>query len=159
MDVGGGAITKGNWERVSKDSIKLNTFEQPKNPSTTYKGRMNPERPDVLKIKIADYERPLADSYIVLNNQNEGKEADVNGTIEIKAQEVKTITYYYLGRKETIKVENPNFNEIEISVRDLDLDPISKYMTDLKLKVNKRKIIFDDGYLLKKTKLKYKQWK
>ena len=41
MDVGGGTIVKGNWEQISSDSIKLNTFDQPKNPSTTFYGRVN----------------------------------------------------------------------------------------------------------------------
>ena len=126
MDVGGGTVVKGNWIQISADSIKLNTFEQPKKPSTTYKGKINPERIENVKITIKDLELPLAAAFIIINEQNEGKAADVNGIAELKAQEIKTITYHYLGQKEMIEIDNPNFNEIEITVRDLDLNAVPR---------------------------------
>ena len=159
MDVGGGTVVKGNWEQISKDSIKLNTFEQRKNPSTTYSGKINPDRIENVKITIRDLELPLAAAFIVINNQNEGKAADVNGIAELKAQEIKTITYHYLGQKETIKIDNPNFNEIEIIVRDLDLNAVPRFLTDKIMVLNKGKLFFNDGYSLKKTNLENKQWK
>ena len=159
MDVGGGTVVKGNWEQISTDSIKLNTFEQPKNPSTTYSGKINPDRMDKVKITIQDLELPLAAAFIVVNSQNEGKAADVNGVVELKAQEIKTITYHYLGQKETIKIDNPNFNEIEITVRDLDINAVPRFLTDKIMVLNKGKLFFNDRYSLKKTNLKNKQWR
>lgn len=157
MDVGGGTVVKGNWKQISNDSIKLNTFEQPINPSTTYKGKINPDRTDI-KIKLADLELPLPAAFIVINDNNEGKTADVNGIVELQAQEIKTITYHYLGQKETIEIDNPNYNEIEIIVRDLDLNAVPRFLTDKIMTINERKLFFNDGYFLKKTNLRNKQW-
>ncbi len=159
MDVGGGTIVKGSWEQISADSIKLNTFEQPKNPSTTYKGNVNPNRIDNVKITIRDLELPLAAAFIVINDQNDGKAADVNGIVELETQEIKTITYHYLGQKETIEIDNPNYNEIEITVRDLDLNAVPRFLTDKIMILNNGKLFFNDGYSLKKTNLKNRQWK
>lgn len=159
MDVGGGTVVKGNWEQISNDSIKLNTFEQPKHPSTTYSGKVNPDRTDNVKITVRDLELPLAAAFIVINDQNEGKAADVNGIAELKTQEIKTITYHYLGQKETIKIDNPNFNEIEIIVRDLDLNAVPRFLTDKIMTLDNGKLFFNDGYSLKKTNLKNRQWK
>lgn len=159
MDVGGGTVVKGNWEQISTDSIKLNTFEQPKNPSTTYSGKINPDRIDDVKITIRDLELPLAAAFIVINDQNKGKAADVNGIAELETQKIKTITYHYLGQKETIEIDNPNYNEIEIIVRDLDLNAVPRFLTDKIMVLNKGKLFFNDGYSLKKTNLKNRQWK
>ena len=159
MDVGGGNVVKGNWEQISTDSIKLNTFEQPKNPSTTYSGKINPDRVDNVKITIQDLELPLTAAFIVINNQNDGKAADVNGVVELKAKEIKTITYHYLGQKETIKIDNPNFNEIEITVRDLDFNAVPRFLTDKIMVLKRGKLFFNDRYSIKKTNLKNKQWK
>ncbi|WP_407557917.1 hypothetical protein [Winogradskyella sp. 4-2091] len=159
MDVGGGTVVKGNWEQISTDSIKLNTFEQPKNASTTYSGKINPDRIENIKITIRDLELPLAAAFIVVNDQNEGKAADVNGIAELESQEIKTITYHYLGQKETIEIDNPNYNEIEIIVRDLDLNAVPRFLTDKIMVLNNGKLFFNDGYSLKKTHLKNIQWK
>ncbi|MFS4484383.1 hypothetical protein ACKGJY_15295 [Hyunsoonleella sp. 2307UL5-6] len=159
MDVGGGTVVKGNWEQISTDSIKLNTFEQPKNPSTTYSGKINPDRIENVKITIRDLELPLAAAFIVINDQNEGKAADVNGIAELEAQKIKTITYHYLGQKETIEIDNPNYNEIEIIVRDLDLNAVPRFLTDKIMTLDNGKLFFNDGYSLKKTNLKNRQWK
>ncbi|WP_143955099.1 hypothetical protein [Robertkochia solimangrovi] len=159
MDVGGGTVVKGNWEQISTDSIKLNTFEQPKNPSTTYSGKINPDRIDNIKITIRDLELPLAAAFIIVNDQNAGKAADVNGIAELETQELKTITYHYLGQKETIKIDNPNFNEIEIIVKDLDLNAVPRFLTDKIMILDNGKLFFNDGYSLKKTNLKNRQWK
>lgn len=158
MDVGGGTVVKGTWQQISKDSIKLNTFEQPKIPSTTYSGKINSDRINNVKITIRDFESPLEAAFIVINNQNEGKTVDVNGVTKVKAQEIKTITYHYLGQKETVKIDNPNFNEIEIIVRDLDLNAVPRFLTDKIMTLNNGKLFFNDGYSLKKTNLKNKQW-
>lgn len=159
MDVGSGTVVKGNWEQISIDSIKLNTFDQPKNPSTTYKGKINPNRIDNVKITIADLELPLAGAFLIVNNKNKGKEADVNGIAELQIKEIKTITYHYLGQIETIKIDNPNFNEIEITVRDLDLNAVPRYFSKKIMTVKNKKLFFNDGYSLRKTNLKNKQWK
>jgi len=159
MDVGGGIVVKGNWEQISSDSIILNTFDQPVNTYTTYKGKVNPDRTDFIKIKIADFEQPLAGAYIVWNNQNEGTAADENGVVEVKTQEIKTITYHYLGKEETIEIDNPNFNEIEITVKDLELNAVLRYLTDKIVTIHNRKLFINDGFPLKKTNLENKEWK
>jgi hypothetical protein len=158
MDVGGTTIIKGNWEAVSKDSIRLNTFEQPKHPITTYKGQTNPKRPNI-KIKVSCSESPLAGAYVLLNDQSEGIVLEQNGVGEFKAQKVKTITYSFLGQKETIFVENPDYNEIEIMVRDLDLNAVPRFLTEKIIFINKKKLFLNRSYSLKKTSLKNKQWK
>lgn len=159
MDVGGGTIIKGNWEQISNDSIKLNTFEQPKYPSTTYKGKINPNRKNRVKITISDLELPLAGAVIYLNNLENGQAADVNGISEFKVDLVETITYYYLGQKETIVINNPRLNEIEITVRDLSLSAVPRYFTDKIMISKNKKIYFNEIFSLKKTHLKNKQWK
>ena len=160
MDVGGGTIVKGNWEQISSDSIKLNTFDQPKNPSTTFKGKINPDLTDTVKIKIHDFESPLAAASIIINDQkSEGKAANMDGITKFKAQEIKTITYHYLGQKETIEIDNPNFNEIEITVKDLDLNAVPRYLTNKIMTLDNKKLFFNDNYSLKKTNMKNKQWK
>ena len=158
MDVGGGTVVKGNWEQTFVDSIKLNTFEQPKNPSTTYHGKINPDRIDNVKITIRDLELPLAAAFIVINDQNAGKAADLNGIAELETQKIKTITYHYLGQQETIEIDNPNYNEIEITVRDLDLNAVPRFLTDKIVVLNNGKLFFNEDYFLKKTNLKNKQW-
>ena len=155
MDVGGGTIVKGNWEQISSDSIKLNTFDQPKNPSTTFKGKINPDLTDTVKIKIHDFESPLAAASIIINDQkSEGKAANMDGITKFKAQEIKTITYHYLGQKETIEIDNPNFNEIEITVKDLDLNAVPRYLTNIIMTLDNKKLFFNDNYSLKKTNMK-----
>ncbi len=143
MDVGGGTVVKGNWEQISADNIKLNTFEQPKNPSTTYKGKINPNRTDNVEITIRDLELPLAAAFIVINDQNERKSADVNGIAELETKDVKTITYHYIGQKETIEIDNPNSTKIEITVRDLDLNAVPRFLTDKIMIVDNRKLFFN----------------
>lgn len=158
MDVGGGTVVKGNWEQISAVSIKLNTFEQPKNPSTTYNGKINSARIDNVKITIRDLELPLAGSFIVLNNQDVGKPANVNGIAELESQEIKTITYHCLGQNETIEIDNPNYNEIEITVRDLDTNAVPRFLTDKIMTLNNNRLFFNDGYSVKKTNIKNRQW-
>ncbi|MEW7281213.1 hypothetical protein ABW636_21670 [Aquimarina sp. 2201CG1-2-11] len=158
MDVGGGTVIKGNWEQISNDSIKLNTFEQPKKLRTTYSGKINPERTNI-QIKIADVELPLVAAAIVINDQDYGSNANMNGIAEMKAQKIKTITYYYLNRKETIEIDNPDYNEIEITVKDLDIDAVQMYLTDKIMTIHNKKLFFAEGYFLKKTKMANKQWK
>jgi len=158
MDVGGGSIVKGRWEQISTEKIKLNTFDQPKNPSTTYTGKINPDLKNKIKITISELEAPLGAAYVIVNNQSEGKIADVNGVVEFEINKITSIKYFFLGQEETIEINNHNLNDIQITVRDLDLNAVPRFLTDKIMSVNNRKLFFHDNYSLKKTKLKNRQW-
>jgi hypothetical protein len=158
MDIGGGSVVKGNWKQISQDSIILNTFDQPQNPSTTYTGLINPNRNNI-RIKISDMEMPLAFAFITVNENHFGLAANMDGIVELKAEGIQSITYHYLGQLETIKIDNPNYNEIEITVRDLDLNEVPRYLTNKVMTIQNRKLFFNEGYFLQKTNLKNKQWK
>lgn len=160
MDVGGATILKGNWKKISKDSILLNTFEQPINPKTTYKGKINPSvTNDTIRIEIRHWEFPLMAAYLLINDEKEGKIVDENGFVEFQTKKLNTITYYYLGYKETISIDNPNYNEIEILVKDIEIDAFTKYLTDKLIIKRGKKVYFDPDYSLRRNHIKNKQWK
>ena len=67
-DVGGGHVLKGNWSRFKKDTIKLNTFQQPHIPRTYYTGKVDNEFSDSIRIEIKDFEIPLGYAYVEIND-------------------------------------------------------------------------------------------
>ncbi|WP_445455184.1 hypothetical protein [Flavobacterium sp. HNIBRBA15423] len=158
MDVGGKNIIKGNWIQIAKDSIKLNTFNQPKTPQTTIKGSINPSRNNSIKIKLIDSALPIASAFIVVNDQLNGKATNIEGDVELEVKKLKTITYYYLGREETIMIDNPNYNEIEILIKDIDITGFPKYFTNQIILVQSQKLYLNDLLSLKKTRIQNKQW-
>lgn len=158
MDVGGKNIIKGNWVQIAKDSIKLNTFNQPKTPQTSIKGSINPSRNNSIKIKLIDSVLPIASAYIVVNDQQNGKATNIEGDVELEVKELKTITYHYLGREETIMIDNPNYNEIEILIKDIDITGFPKYFTNQIILVKNQKLYLNDFLSLKKTRIQNKQW-
>lgn len=158
MDVGGKNTIKGNWVQIAKDSIKLNTFVQPKTPQTSIKGSINPSRNNSIKIKLIDSALPIASAYIVVNDQQNGKATNIEGIVELEVKELKKITYFYLGREETIIIDNPNYNEIEILIKDIDITGFPKYFTNQIILVQNQKLYLNDLLSLKKTRIQNKQW-
>jgi len=159
MDVGGANIIKGNWKQIAADSIVLNTFEQPKNLTTTYIGKINPERKGNVKITITETGLPLSSANIIINNDiNKGEVANINGMVEFETQRIQTITYYFLNESETIIIDNPNYNEIEIKTKNLNNNIIQKYLTNEVVVIDGKKLFFQKLNAMKKTSLKNKQW-
>ena len=64
-----------------------------------------------------------------------------------------------MNQMENIEIDNPNYNEIEVLIKDLNLNAISEFITNEKIIVKRNKIIMDTDFVYKKTNLKNKQWK
>ena len=158
MDVGGGTVIKGKWEQISKDSIRLNTYDQPTQPTTTYVGNKNSDIENKVKIIIADLNSPLEGANIWVNDKP-GKVADRNGTVEFDITQVETIRYQYLGKDETISIDHPDYNEIEITINDLDMSAVPRFFTDKIMTLKNRELYYNDWFSLKKTNMNQKQWK
>ena len=76
----------------------MGLFEQPKNLTTTYIGKINPERKGNVKITITETGLPLSSANIIINNDiNKGEVANINGMVEFETQRIQTITYYFLN--------------------------------------------------------------
>lgn len=158
MDVGGGSVIEGSWKRAGNNSIVLNSFERPINSITTYSGRIDENRNKSIKITIRDANSPFTMAYVIINNGPSGKVADLNGVVEFEIEEVNSITYEFIGRNETIEIENPNYNDIDIIVRDFEYTAIPKFITNEVIHQKKGKLIFQDNRFLKRTNNKNKGW-
>ena len=158
MDVGGGTVVKGKWEQISMDSIRLNTYDQPIQPTTTYVGNKNSDIENKVKITIADLNFPLEGANIWVNDKP-GKVADRNGTVEFDITQVETVRYQYLGKDETISIDNPDYDEIEITISDLDMSAVPRFFTDKIMTLKNRELYYNDWFSLKKTNMNQKQWK
>ncbi|MEQ8519488.1 MAG: hypothetical protein RLN79_02375 [Cytophagales bacterium] len=159
MDVGGGSVVKGTWNKISNDTIALNTYNQPEIPKTTYKGKVNPELNGKVIIKISDKNGALGFANVQINDKALGIGANENGIAEFETESLKNVHYHFLGQEETIVIDNPNYNDIEVLIKDLDINAIPEFLTDFKIVVNGNKLIMDSEYIYKKTNLKNKQWK
>ena len=165
LGVGGEVRRIGTWSEHKGDTILLNTYKQPKNKTTTYKGIINPDLKNKVIISIRDFELKLGLSTIEINDGQMIKSADENGTVEFEVDEINNITYYYLGDiKGKIKISNPEFNEIDILIRDLDLEIVPNYFTDMPIVVTNRKVVFypndiEKRFERKRASIKRKQWK
>lgn len=159
MDVGGGSVVKGTWNKISNDTIVLNTYDQPEIIKTTYKGKVNPELNGKVRIKISDKNGALGFANVQINDKDLGVGANENGMAEFETESLKNVHYNFLGQEETIEIDNPNYNDIEVVVKDLDINAIPEFLTDYKIVVNGKKLIMDSEYIYKKTNLKNKQWK
>lgn len=155
MDVGGSTVVKGVWEKISDDTIILNSFERPQNSKTKISGKINSESKEI-SVKIIERGLPLPSSEITINNDT--KITDESGFTKFKQQKVVSITYQFLNRKETIYLDNSDFNEIVLIVKDLDFDVNSKYFIDKSVKIKNNKLFINDNLVLKKTDIKNKQW-
>ena len=165
MDVGGGNVIKGNWDYLNGDTIKLNTFYQPKIPRTYFKGKENPELDEKIKIQISDYEFPLVSAYVEINNGEVTGTLNEHGIGYFEVSEIRNITYSYLGdRKEKIQINNQRFNEIEIFVRDLESGVIPEYFVDKLVIVTDKEINMypnspERNYKLKRSRFGKRYWK
>ena len=140
--LGGEFIRNGTWKYGIGDTILLNTYKQPKNVNTTYKGTINPDFKKKVRISIRDFEVKLGYAGIEINDGEIAKSADENGVVEFETDKVNNVKFYYLGEvSEKIKISNPEFNDIEILIRDLDLDIVPNYFTDMPFVVTKNKIV------------------
>lgn len=166
MDVGGGFVLKGNWDYVNGDTLVLNTFEQPKIPKTYFNGDYNSNLKNKIKIKISDYEGPLKYFDVKINDGEFEERTDLNGICFFKVSEIKNISFtYYLSssKTETIIIDNPKINDIEIFVSDYDADNYSYFVDELVV-ATKEKIIFNPTNKKKKFEQKRarfarKRWK
>jgi hypothetical protein len=165
LGVGGEVKRIGTWSEHKGDTILLNTYNQPNNKSTTYKGIVNPDLKKKVIISIRDFELKLGFSTIEINDGEMTKSADENGTVEFEVDQINNITYYYLGEiSEKIKISNPEFNEIDILIRDLDLEIVPNYFTDMPIVVTNRKVVFypndiEKRFERKRASIKRKLWK
>lgn len=164
MDVGGQTLRKGTWSKHKGDTILLNTYKQPKNKTTSYKGTINPNLKNKVRISIRDFEQKLGFSSVEINDGAMIKLTDENGIVEFETDKITNITYYYIGEiSEKITISNPNVNDIDILIRDLDLNIIPNYFTNLPIVVTNRKVIFYPNhhkkrFEQKRTSTKRKQW-
>ena len=158
-DVGGGNVLKGTWKRISNDTIVINTYNQPEFPKTTYVGKINPDLNGEIKVRIIDKNGSLGYASVEINDKKQGKATDENGVAKFKADSIKNVHYNFLGQNETIEIDNPKYNEIEIRIKDLDINAIPEYITDYKIAYKRNRIIMDSSYIYKKTSLRNKQWK
>ncbi|WP_298346999.1 hypothetical protein [uncultured Algibacter sp.] len=158
-DVGGGSVLQGTWKRISSDTIVINTFKQPQFPKTTYIGKVNPNLKGKVKIRISDKDGSLGASNVFINDRAQIKVADENGIAEFQVNSIKNIEYGFLSLSEKIEIDNPNYNEIEVLIKDLDLNAIPEFITNEKIIFKRNKIIMDTTYVYKRTSLKNKQWK
>lgn len=160
MDVGGANIIEGTWDKISKDTIVLNTFKQPYNQKTTYIGRNNPDLKDTVRIKITERNEPMQFFAVKINNGEQEEETDKNGIVEFNAHSIKSIEYsfFLLSLKETIQIDNINYNEIEISLKDLQYSSIPEYITDKVIILKGNKLVFDTDFSLQRINSKNKQW-
>ena len=159
MDVGGGNVIKGFWNNISNDTIVLNTYNQPEISKTTYKGKIKPELNGKVRIKITDKNGALGFASVEINDKELGIATNENGIAEFETESLKNVHYSFLGQKETIKIDNSNYNDIEILIKDLDINAIPEFLTDYKILVKGNKLIINTKYIYKKTNLTNKQWK
>jgi hypothetical protein len=143
LGVGGEVKRIGTWTKHKGDTILLNTYNQPKNKTTTYRGIVNPKLKNKVKLSIKDFETELGYASVEINDGTMIKSADENGIVEFEVDQINNIKYYYLGEiSEKIKISNPKFNEIDILIRDLDIEIVPNYFTDMPIVVTNRKVIF-----------------
>ena len=165
LGVGGEVKRTGTWSEHKGDTIFLNTYNQPNNKITTYKGIVNPDLKNKVIISIRDFELQLGFSTIEINDGEITKSADENGIAEFEVDQINNITYYYMGEiSEKIKISNPDFNEINILIRDLDLEIVPNYFTDMPIVVTNRKVVFhpnnqEKRFERKRANINRKQWK
>lgn len=165
MDVGGGNVIKGKWDFVNEDTIKLNTLIQPKIQKSYTIEKINPEKQDVVKVKIRDYSLPLESILIDINNGEKQEITNSEGICYFKVDKISNVTYYYLNdRIETFQIKEPEANEIEIFIRDIESSVIPKYFTDELIVVNQEKLTFypnnvEKKFTLKRSKFGKRYWK
>ncbi|PYE78496.1 hypothetical protein DFQ11_1295 [Winogradskyella epiphytica] len=164
LGVGGEIKRIGTWSQHKGDTILLNTYNQPKNKITSYKGIINPNLKNKVIISIRDFENYLGGTLIEINDGEMSKFANDNGIVEFDTNLIKNISYFYVGTGEKITISNPEFNEIDILIRDLDFEIVPNYFTDMPIVVTNRKVVFypndiEKRFERKRANIKNKQWK
>ncbi|WP_426432175.1 hypothetical protein ACPX19_06340 [Winogradskyella sp. HB-48] len=154
---GSGSFTSGTWEYLANDTIILNTTLQPEIPKTNYTGKINPELDNKIRIYFSDKNGPLEYAMVSINGKKEEKKTNYKGMVEFKTSEIKSIKYRYIMVDEEIQINNPNYNDIEIEIKDQDII-YPEYLKDYKARLNGRKLILDSVNIYKKTNIKNKQW-
>lgn len=157
MDVGGGNVIKGTWYLLTKDTIVLNSFKQPKNPTTTFTSKTNPELKEKIRIKIMDKDGPVEMVSVQINDTKLLSTTNSDGIVEFDCKLLKKIEYKILSNHEIINIYNPNYNEIEILIKDLEYG-VMDFFRNYKLLVKNKRIIIESGKSLKKTNMNEKQW-
>lgn len=164
LGVGGEVKRTGTWHEHKGDTILLNTLTQPKNRKTTYTGIVNPNLKNKVRISIRDFELKLAGATIEINDGEMLRNADRDGIVEFDTDKINNITYYFMTEiSEKITISNPDLNEIDILVRDLDLEIVPKYFTDEPIVVSNRKVVFypnnpEKRFERKRINMRKKQW-
>ena len=151
-------VKEGTWNKISKDTIVLNTYIQPEILKTTYKGKVNKDLVGKVRIKISDKDGTLGYANVQINDKELSAWADTNGMVEFETRTLKNIHYNFFNSSETIAIENPNYNDIEVLIKDLKLSEMNVFLTDYKIVIKRNKIIMDSGKVYKKTNLRNKWW-
>ncbi|AGC75554.1 hypothetical protein DDD_0427 [Nonlabens dokdonensis DSW-6] len=159
MDVGGASVIKGTWKKSSENLVILNSYDQPVNSKTTLIGRHNPNfKEKEIQIQINDKSEPFSFAFVSLNNGEYYGNADQDGIINFEIKErLRSITFQFLTYKETINIENLDFNEFVINLKDVPESSRRNYFINEKVIIKSRKLTIDSLYTLKKTKAKNKR--
>ncbi len=104
-----------------------------------------------------DKDGPMETVSIQINNGEQWKTTDSNGIVEFNRQLLHNIEYHFLFQNEKIQIEDQNNNEIEILIKDMESGSVD-FLTDYKILLKHKKLIFDSKYSLKKTSINKKQW-
>ncbi|TCI93633.1 hypothetical protein [Tenacibaculum sp. M341] len=158
--LGGEFLRKGTWKQGVADTLFLNTYEQPKIVKTTYKGKVNPKLKGKIKIQVYDKDGALGYVNIQINDKKLGVGANDEGIGLFDSEILKNVTYSFLDQEETIKIDNPNYNEITILIRDLDFELVQNYFTNMPIVLTKNKIVFYPNNIEKrheKKRIKHKR--
>jgi len=159
MDVGGGHVQKGKWERISNDIIKLHTFDEPEKTNTYHIEKKDSTRLKGIKISVKYLDLPISDMHIFINDENEGKFTDINGEVVFQSDNISSIKYQYQNEiNEPIIIENQNFNEIEIHIGHIEILELPLRLNNKTLKIKNNTLYFDEFLLLKKNRIENKQW-
>jgi len=164
LGVGEEIIRKGTWTHHKGDTILLNTYNQPINKTTTYNGKINPNLKNKIRISISDFELKLPFALVEINNGEMVKSTDSIGVVEFETNKITNITYNIMGEiSEEIKISNPELNEIDILIRDLDLEIVPQYFTNKPIVITNRKVVFypnktEKRFELKRRNISEKYW-
>lgn len=149
LDIGGETILTGRWEYQSRDSVKLNTYNQPINKKTTYTENYNSEHKGTSKITFIDSEGPIEAANVFLPDQKIGKSTDYKGSVVFEVDHIKSLKYSFIQQTEVIDFRDSVFNEILVVLKDNNTD---MFFTDKIVWFKKNKLHFGKSGGLKKVK-------
>lgn len=137
FDVGGGTVYRGKWEYLAKDSIEL-IWEQdliPEEPipeippldsihipKTYHEESYNSALGDSIRVTIQDWETTLPFATLRINQEENTYNTDFDGTLKFKRDSLSTLIWSFIGYgMDTIKIEDPKSNDIQIFGKDLNI--------------------------------------